>query len=45
MDIFKINLKIAFIIYFLLDTLLVGIGMGVPIFSILMGFPVGWYII
>jgi hypothetical protein len=44
MDIFKIDVKLAFIIYFLLDTFLVGIGMGVPIFSILMGFPVGWYL-
>ncbi len=45
MDIFKINLKIVFVIYFLLDTFFVGIGMGVPIFSILLGFPVGWYVI
>ncbi|MCE5215052.1 MAG: hypothetical protein LLF83_10085 [Methanobacterium sp.] len=45
MNIFKINVKLTFIIYFLLDTLLVGIGMGVPIFNILLGFLVGWYVI
>jgi hypothetical protein len=44
MDIFKINVKLAFITYFLFDTLLVGMGMGVPIFCILLGFPVGWYL-
>ncbi len=44
MDIFKIKKKWAYIIYIILDTFLVGIGMGVPIFSILLGFPVGWYI-
>lgn len=44
MDIFKLNKKFAFLIYILLDTFLVGIGMGIPIFCILLGFPVGWYI-
>ncbi len=31
-------------IYIILDTICVGMGMGVPIFCILFGFPVGWYI-
>jgi hypothetical protein len=44
MNIFKLNIKFAFLIYILLDTFLVGIGMGIPIFCILLGFPVGWYI-
>jgi hypothetical protein len=44
MNIFKLNKKWAFLIYVVVDTFLVGIGMGVPIFSILLGFPVGWYI-
>lgn len=42
--IFKINKKTSFVVYIILDTLFVGMGMGVPIFCILFGFPVGWYI-
>ena len=44
MGIFGFNKKVTFLIYILLDTMFVGIGMGVPIFPILLGFPVGWYI-
>ncbi len=44
MNIYKINKKTIFIVYVILDTLLVGLGMGVPFFCILFGFPVGWYI-
>ncbi|MGZ7209628.1 MAG: hypothetical protein ACXVHV_07105 [Methanobacterium sp.] len=44
MNVFKINKRIAFIAYILLDTLFVGLGMGVPFFCILFGFPVGWYL-
>jgi hypothetical protein len=43
-DIFKINTKLAFAAYVILDTLFAGIGMGVPFFCILFGFPVGWYL-
>lgn len=43
-NIFKINKKAVFVIYIILDTLLVGIGMGVPFFCMLLGFPAGWYI-
>lgn len=43
-DIFKINTKAAFAVYIILDILLVGIGMGIPFFCILVGFPVGWYL-
>ena len=42
--IFKINKKAFFVVYILLDTFFVGIGMGIPFFCILFGFPVGWYI-
>ena len=35
----------AFGIYIVLDTICVGMGMGVPIFCILFGFLVGWYIV
>ena len=34
----------AALAYVCLDTVCVGMGMGVPIFCILLGFPVGWYI-
>jgi hypothetical protein len=43
-DILKINKKTSFVIYIVLDTLLVGMGMGVPFFCILFGFPAGWYL-
>ncbi|HML05865.1 MAG TPA: hypothetical protein VK426_08845 [Methanobacterium sp.] len=42
--IFKINKIKAFIVYLLIDTFFVGIGMGIPFFCILFGFPVGWYL-
>jgi hypothetical protein len=32
------------VLYGITDTLLVGMGMGVPILPILFGFPVGWYL-
>ena len=32
-------------IFIVLNTLCVGLGMGVPIFNILFGFVVGWYIV
>jgi hypothetical protein len=31
-------------VYVVLDVVCVGMGMGVPIFCIVLGFPVGWYI-
>lgn len=40
----KLNIKIIFLIFVVLDLLCVGIGMGVPFFCILFGFVVGWYI-
>lgn len=42
--IFKLDVKIAFLVYVILDVIFVGMGMGVPFFCILFGFPVGWYI-
>jgi hypothetical protein len=35
----------ALCVYIILDTLCVAMGMGVPIFCIFFGIPVGWYII
>ena len=34
----------AFAVFIALDTVCVGMGMGVPVFCILFGFVVGWYI-
>jgi hypothetical protein len=41
---FRMRPTWAFVFYALLDTLCVGMGMGVPFFCILLGFPTGWYI-
>lgn len=41
---FKWNIKTALLLYVILDVILTGMGMGVPIFCILFGFVVGWYI-
>ena len=40
----ELNAKGAIIIYILIDLVCVGAGMGVPIFCIFLGFPLGWYI-
>ena len=42
--IFKMNKKKIFVVYIILDMFFVGMGMGVPFFCIMFGFPVGWYI-
>jgi len=34
------NLKIVLVIYIVLDLVCIAIGMGVPIFGILLGFPI-----
>ena len=41
-----LNLKLgwALVIFAILDILCMGIGMGVPFFNILLGFPVGWFL-
>ena len=39
-----LNTKIAFAVFVIVDLVCVGLGMGVPIFCILFGFFVGWYI-
>ena len=39
-----LNKWAAFAVFVLLDVICVGMGMGVPIFCIALGFPVGWYI-
>ncbi len=41
--IFKLDIKIIFIIFVTLDLFCVAMGMGVPIFCILFGFPIGTY--
>jgi hypothetical protein len=42
--IFRIKRWRAYGIFMVLDTICVGMGMGVPVFCILLGFVVGWYI-
>lgn len=39
-----LNPKVAFAIFVIVDLVCIGMGMGVPIFCILFGFFVGWYI-
>jgi hypothetical protein len=39
-----LNGWVAFAVFVVLDLLCVGMGMGVPICCIALGFPVGWYI-
>jgi hypothetical protein len=38
------SFTVAYLLYAVLDVLCIGMGMGVPICSILLGFPVGWYV-
>lgn len=41
----SISFKKAFVIYMVVDLICLGpLGMTVPFFSILLGFPVGWYL-
>jgi hypothetical protein len=40
----KLNANLVIILYILIDILCMGAGMGVPLFCILFGFPLGWYI-
>ncbi|MTK64305.1 MAG: hypothetical protein F8N15_07265 [Methanobacterium sp.] len=43
--IWNISFKKAFLIYIVVDLICIGpLGMGVPFFSILLGFPLGWYL-
>jgi hypothetical protein len=43
--IFSLKPRWVFLIFFVLDTICIGMGMGVPIFCILFGFIVGWFIV
>ena len=43
-NLIKLNSKTVIILYILIDLICTGMGMGVPIFCILSGFPLGWYI-
>ena len=40
----ELKTKMVIILYILSDIICAGAGMGVPIFCILLGFPLGWYI-
>lgn len=42
--VFSLRIRWALAIFAFLDLVCVGMGMGVPIFCILFGLPVGWYI-
>ncbi len=42
---FEIRPLWMFLIFVILDTICIGIGMGVPIFCILFGFIVGWFLV
>ncbi len=42
--IFTLKRRWALLLYAALDVICVGAGMGVPIFCILLGLPVGWWI-
>jgi hypothetical protein len=42
--VFSLRIGWALAIFAFLDLICVGMGMGVPIFCILFGLPVGWYI-
>ena len=43
--IYKLSTIKAFALFVILDILCMGMGMGVPIFNILLGFAVGWYLV
>ena len=40
----KLGNKTAVITYLIIDIVCAGAGMGVPIFCIILGFPLGWFI-
>ena len=42
--VFSLKIGWVLVIFGSLDIVCVGAGMGVPIFCILLGLPVGWYI-
>lgn len=42
--IFKMKIGWIVGIYIILNVIATGMGMGVPFFNILLGFPVGWYL-
>jgi hypothetical protein len=42
--VFSLKIGWALVLFAFLDVVCVGLGMGVPIFCVLFGLPVGWYI-
>jgi hypothetical protein len=43
-NVFSLRIGWALAIFAFLDVVCIGLGMGIPIFCILFGLPVGWYI-
>jgi hypothetical protein len=41
----ELSSKRAFILFVILDIVCIGMGMGVPFFNIVFGFPVGWFLV
>ncbi len=41
---FSLSTRVALLLYLVADGIATGMGMGVPFFNILLGFPTGWYI-
>jgi len=44
-NLFKVKPAWILVIYLLIDALCIGMGMGVPIFCILLGFVAGWFLV
>ena len=43
--VYRLKPRAAFVLFAVLDVVCVGLGMGVPVFNILFGFVVGWYLV
>jgi hypothetical protein len=41
----KIKITSALVLFILVDIVSIGMGMGVPFFSILLGIPLGWFLV
>ena len=44
-SIYRLRPRTGFVLFVALDVLFMGVGMGVPIFNIVFGFIVGWYLV
>lgn len=45
LKLYRLSTKTTFLILIILDIVCMGMGMGVPIFNIVFGFLVGWYLV